>query len=135
MVIGSGFTLADALRIAAAVLDSGKALKTILISDADPDYYFGAEALQALFPDAQVVATQPVAQEIREHLQEKMKEAADEVSQGCTSPNSVIPITSRVAFSAIRRPSSPLQPSALSNIVSTSWHSVSGLRALWLAVI
>ena len=73
MVIGTGFTRADALRIAAAVLDSGKALKTILISDADPDYYFGAEALQALFPDAQVVATQPVAQEIREHLQEKMK--------------------------------------------------------------
>ena len=73
MVIGSGFTKADALRIAAAVLDSGKALKTILISDADPDYYFGAEALQSIFPDAQVVATQAVAQEIRQHMEEKLK--------------------------------------------------------------
>ena len=34
---------ADALRIAAQVLDSGKTLKVIFISNADPDFYFGAE--------------------------------------------------------------------------------------------
>lgn len=45
MVIDAGFTRADALRIAANVFDSGKQLKTILVSQADPDYYFGVEAL------------------------------------------------------------------------------------------
>ena len=39
MVIDTGFTKADALRIAAKVLDTGKTLKTIFISQADPDYY------------------------------------------------------------------------------------------------
>lgn len=73
MVIGSGFTRADALRIAAAVLDSGKTLKTILVSDADPDYYFGAEVLKTMFPAAEVVATQPVVDEIKDHLEAKLK--------------------------------------------------------------
>jgi glyoxylase-like metal-dependent hydrolase (beta-lactamase superfamily II) len=46
MVIDAGFTRADALRIAAQVLDSGKTLKTIYVSQADPDYYFGVETLK-----------------------------------------------------------------------------------------
>ncbi len=56
MVIDTGFTKADAMRIAAKVLDSGKTLKTIFISQADPDYYFGAEALHQQFPDALIIA-------------------------------------------------------------------------------
>lgn len=49
ILIDTGFTKADALRIAAKVIDSGKQLKTIFISQADPDYYFGAEVLQQFF--------------------------------------------------------------------------------------
>ena len=50
MVIDAGFyPRADALRIAANVLDSGKELKTIYVSQADPDYYFGAETSK-IFP-------------------------------------------------------------------------------------
>lgn len=64
MVIDAGFTRADAMRIAANVLDSGRTLTTILVSNADPDYYFGAETLQALFPKARLVATPAVAAEI-----------------------------------------------------------------------
>jgi glyoxylase-like metal-dependent hydrolase (beta-lactamase superfamily II) len=60
VVVDTGFTRADALRIAAQVLDSGKTLTTILISNADPDYYFGAEVLQSLFPQARVVTTPAV---------------------------------------------------------------------------
>jgi glyoxylase-like metal-dependent hydrolase (beta-lactamase superfamily II) len=67
-VIDSGFTRADALRIAADVLDSGKPLKTIFISNADPDFYFGAEVLKGMFPQAQVLTTQAV----RDKLQGKM---------------------------------------------------------------
>jgi glyoxylase-like metal-dependent hydrolase (beta-lactamase superfamily II) len=60
MVIDAGFTRADALRIAAHVLDSGKQLKTIYVSQADPDFYFGVETLKGLFPQADVVSTPAV---------------------------------------------------------------------------
>ena len=60
IVIDAGFTRADALRIAANVLDSGKQLKTIYVSQADPDYYFGVETLKEFFPDAEVVTTPAV---------------------------------------------------------------------------
>ncbi|TXH36180.1 MAG: MBL fold metallo-hydrolase [Burkholderiaceae bacterium] len=68
MVIDTGFTRADALRVAANVLDSGKTLKTILVSNADPDFYFGVEVLKEMFPAAQVVATPAV----REKIEAKM---------------------------------------------------------------
>jgi glyoxylase-like metal-dependent hydrolase (beta-lactamase superfamily II) len=68
MVIDSGFTRADALRVAANVLDSGKTLKTIFISNADPDFYFGAETLKGIFPQAQVLTTPAV----RDKIQSKM---------------------------------------------------------------
>ncbi len=60
MVIDGGFTRADGLRIAANVLDSGKQLKTIYVSQADPDYYFGVEAIKEVFPQAEVVTTPAV---------------------------------------------------------------------------
>lgn len=68
MVIDSGFTRADALRVAADVLDTGKTLKTIFISNADPDFYFGTETLKGIFPQAQVLTTPAV----REKIQSKM---------------------------------------------------------------
>jgi glyoxylase-like metal-dependent hydrolase (beta-lactamase superfamily II) len=72
LVIDAGFTRADAYRIAADVLDTGKTLKTILVSNADPDYYFGAEVLKELFPQAQVVTTPAVRAKIQEKLQNKV---------------------------------------------------------------
>jgi glyoxylase-like metal-dependent hydrolase (beta-lactamase superfamily II) len=72
MVIDAGFTRADALRIAAAVLDSGRRLTTILVSNADPDYYFGAETLVQIFPEARVVATPAVAERIRAKADAKL---------------------------------------------------------------
>lgn len=72
LVIDSGFTRADALRVAANVLDSGKTLKTILVSNADPDYYFGAETLKTIFPQARVVATPAVREKIQAKLAGKL---------------------------------------------------------------
>ncbi len=72
MVIDAGFTRADALRIAANVLDSGKALKTIYVSQADPDYYFGVEALKEIFPQAEVVTTPAVLEKINAKLAGKL---------------------------------------------------------------
>lgn len=72
MVIDSGFTRADALRVAALVLDSGKPLKTIFISNADPDFYFGAETLKGIFPQAQVLTTPAVREKIQAKLAGKL---------------------------------------------------------------
>ncbi|ELC0657017.1 MBL fold metallo-hydrolase [Vibrio fluvialis] len=72
MVIDTGFTKADALRIAAKVADSGKKLTTIFISQADPDYYFGAEVLHELYPDAKVLATPAVRATIEANLAGKL---------------------------------------------------------------
>ncbi|WP_374352353.1 MBL fold metallo-hydrolase [Chitinimonas sp.] len=72
VVIDSGFTQADALRVAANVLDSGKTLKAILISNADPDFYFGAEVLKRYFPQAQVLTTPAVREKIEAKLAGKV---------------------------------------------------------------
>lgn len=72
LVIDSGFTRADALRVAANVLDSGKTLKTIFISNADPDFYFGAEVLKSIFPQAQVLTTPAVREKIQAKLAGKV---------------------------------------------------------------
>jgi glyoxylase-like metal-dependent hydrolase (beta-lactamase superfamily II) len=72
MVIDAGFTKADALRIAAKVLDSKKELKTIFISQADPDYYFGAETLHDIFPKADIITTPAVKKVIEEKLAGKL---------------------------------------------------------------
>jgi glyoxylase-like metal-dependent hydrolase (beta-lactamase superfamily II) len=72
MVIDAGFTRADALRIAANVLDSGKQPTTIYVSQADPDYYFGVEALKEVFPQADVVSTPAVLAKLSAKLAGKV---------------------------------------------------------------
>ena len=72
MVIDAGFTRADALRIAANVLDSGKQLTTIYVSQADPDYYFGVETLKEVFQQADVVTTPAVLEKLSAKLAGKV---------------------------------------------------------------
>jgi glyoxylase-like metal-dependent hydrolase (beta-lactamase superfamily II) len=72
IVIDAGFTRADALRIAANVLDSGKRLTTIYVSQADPDYYFGVETLKEIFPLADVVTTRAVLDKLTPKLAGKV---------------------------------------------------------------
>ncbi len=73
MLLDTGFTRADALRIAAMVLNSKKSLKTIYISQADPDYYFGIEVLKHYFPNANVVTTAPTRKKIEATLATKLQ--------------------------------------------------------------
>lgn len=72
VVIDAGFTKADAYRIAANVLDTGKTLTTIFVSQADPDYYFGVETLKKIFPDARVLATPSVKAKIEQTVAGKV---------------------------------------------------------------
>ena len=73
VLLDTGFTRADALRIAAMVLDSKKTLKTVYISQADPDYYFGIEVISQYFPDAKVVTTAPTLKKIEATLATKLQ--------------------------------------------------------------
>jgi glyoxylase-like metal-dependent hydrolase (beta-lactamase superfamily II) len=72
VLLDTGFTRSDAYRIAANVLDSGKELKTIFISQADPDYYFGAEVLHEIFPKAKIVSSKAVLDEIEHKVAGKV---------------------------------------------------------------
>ena len=73
VLIDTGFTQADAHRIAAMVLDSRKTLKAIYISQADPDFYFGAGVLRRLFPEAILIASAPTVKKIQATLTTKLQ--------------------------------------------------------------
>ena len=87
VLLDTGFTRADALRIAAMVLDSKKTLKTVYISQADPDYYFGIEVIKQYFPDAQVVTTAPTLKKIEATLSSKLQVWGPRM--GANAPKSV----------------------------------------------
>lgn len=72
ILIDTGFSRADALRIVADVLDSGKQLNYILISNADPDYYFGASQIKQFFPNAKLVSSAAVQSRIAAKMQAKL---------------------------------------------------------------
>src|SRR5690348_7938020 len=72
LLVDAGFTRADGHRLAAAVLDSGRQLTTVVISHADPDFYFGAEVIAEAFPDARFLATPQVAAAMATKYQGKL---------------------------------------------------------------
>ena len=87
VLLDTGFTRADALRIAAMVLDSKKTLTTIYISQADPDFYFGIETLKGLFPDAKIVASEPTVKKMQATLSGKLQFWGPQL--GVNAPRSV----------------------------------------------
>lgn len=90
LLLDTGFSRADALRIAAAVLDSKKTLRTIYISQADPDYYFGAAELQRLFPQARLVSTAATRQKIEATLATKLSVWGPRL--GANAPAGAVPL-------------------------------------------
>jgi len=73
ILIDAQFTQADAYRVAADILATGKKLTTIFVSQGDPDYYFGLEALKKVFPDVKIYAKQSTINHIKETLPKKME--------------------------------------------------------------
>ncbi|MEO8261626.1 MAG: MBL fold metallo-hydrolase, partial [Pseudolysinimonas sp.] len=73
LLVDAGFTRADGHRLVAAILDSGKALKTVFISHADPDFYFGLEVVADAFPGAKIVATPLVIEHIHASFDGKLQ--------------------------------------------------------------
>jgi glyoxylase-like metal-dependent hydrolase (beta-lactamase superfamily II) len=56
VLIDAQWTLSNAHRVIAEVLETGKHLKTIYITHAHPDHYFGLGTIAEAFPKARVIA-------------------------------------------------------------------------------
>lgn len=67
------FTMADAHRVVAMVLDSGRELETIFVTHDHPDHFFAMEVLTQAFPRARVVAHPVVVADIWRSLPFKVK--------------------------------------------------------------
>lgn len=72
ILVDAQFTRADAHRLVADILASGKALKAVYVSHGDPDYYFGLEVIKAEFPDVKVYASEPTIAWIRNTVDKKL---------------------------------------------------------------
>jgi len=55
-LIDAQWTLSNAHRVIAEILETGKYLKTIYITHAHPDHYFGLGTIVEAFPEARVIA-------------------------------------------------------------------------------
>lgn len=73
VLVDPPFTMADAHRAVAMVLDSGKELETIYVTHDHPDHFFAMEALTGAFPNAKVVAHPVVVADIWRSLPFKVK--------------------------------------------------------------
>lgn len=63
-LIDAQWTLSNAHRVVAEILETGKNLKTIYITHAHPDHYFGLGTIAEAFPAARVIALPGVARTI-----------------------------------------------------------------------
>src|SRR5271157_2345492 len=64
VLIDAQWTLSNAHRLVAEILETGKSLKTIYVTHAHPDHYFGLGPVAEAFPEALVTALPAVARTI-----------------------------------------------------------------------
>lgn len=85
ILIDADFTLADAHRTAAAILDAKKNLTTVYVTHAHPDHYFGLVVLKQAFPKAKLVALPATIAEIKKTWKPKVKQWQPLYGDGITS--------------------------------------------------
>lgn len=73
VLVDAPFTRADAYRVVAMVLDSGKHLTHVFVTHDHPDHYFSMEVIKDAFPDVQIVAHPTVVADIWKSLPFKVK--------------------------------------------------------------
>jgi glyoxylase-like metal-dependent hydrolase (beta-lactamase superfamily II) len=67
-LIDTQWSLSNGHRVAAEILETGKHLKTIYITHAHPDHYFGLGPIVEAFPEAKVIALPAVARTINKQM-------------------------------------------------------------------
>jgi glyoxylase-like metal-dependent hydrolase (beta-lactamase superfamily II) len=88
ILIDCQFNFANAHRVVADILESGKALKTVYITHGHPDHYFGVEVIKQAFPGARVVALETTVADIRQSAQKKIDTWSPQL--GPNGPKSVV---------------------------------------------
>jgi len=73
VLIDTQWTLSNAHRVIAEIAETGKHLKTIYVTHAHPDHYFGLGVIADAFPSAQVTALAPVARTINHQFFGKLE--------------------------------------------------------------
>jgi glyoxylase-like metal-dependent hydrolase (beta-lactamase superfamily II) len=73
VLLDAQWTLSNAHRLIAEILETGKDLKTIYLTHAHPDHYFGAGTIAEAFPRARVVAVPSEAEMINKQFFGKME--------------------------------------------------------------
>ena len=68
VLIDTQWTLSNAHRVVAEILETGKYLKTIYVTHAHPDHYFGLGPIADAFPQARVTALPSVARTINKQF-------------------------------------------------------------------
>jgi len=68
VLLDAQWTLSNAHRVIAEILETGKHLKTIYITHAHPDHYFGVGTIAEAFPEARVIAIPSVARTINKQF-------------------------------------------------------------------
>lgn len=74
VLVDAQFTLPDAHRLVAMILESKKNLTTVYITHFHPDHYFGLAAIKQAFPKAQLVALPGAVAEIEKTYKDKLKQ-------------------------------------------------------------
>ena len=72
-LIDTQWRLSDAHRVVAEVLETGKYLKTVYLTHAHPDHYFGFGSIAEAFPEARVIAVPSVARVINKQFLGKVE--------------------------------------------------------------
>lgn len=76
ILIDAQFTVSEAHRLVADVLESKKNLTTVYVTHAHPDHYFGLGIVHQAFPKAKLVALPATIAEIKKTWQGKVKQWA-----------------------------------------------------------
>jgi glyoxylase-like metal-dependent hydrolase (beta-lactamase superfamily II) len=73
VLVDAPFSRADAHRVVAEILDSGKALEAIVVTHDHPDHFFGLDVLTDAFPGAKVLAHPVVVTDMQRSVPVKFK--------------------------------------------------------------
>ena len=90
-LIDTQWSLANGHRVAAEVLETGLDFKTIYISHAHPDHYFGLQPVVEAYPNARVIALPEVAKVINKQFIDKLEHWEEQIGK-FNYPTKPIPI-------------------------------------------
>lgn len=78
-LVDAQWSLSYGYRVLAEIIELNKPLKTVYVSHAHPDHYFGLQGILAHFPEARVLALPDVARVVNEQLTGKLDEWREEI--------------------------------------------------------